>query len=383
MTEEYLDKVLGCIFGATIGDAVGGPVEFKPPKFIHELLNGREWLQDMLPYRQGVHPLGTWVDDAPRGTGTDDTRFNHIFLECVIKNRGHVNPHVLALEYVYRYQNLEKVYPQKYWDLAKGFLEDPYVCSCAFLGVDDPQVYHGLPPYVAENPPGFPGLIGQISLQSAGLLYPNDPEKAYAKAYELSSILDTGFAHDATAVFAATVSAAMSGEEVVDKILETGIKTNPFGFKNRRMTDVSSSGSNIIDECYYAPTLPKFFEIADKSKSERDMMLRLAKESVCLHPFDSFDCLGVALTVIRYHKGETVRSILSAANHRRVDEKGRLIRFRDVDCIAGVTGAIVGAINGIGGFPKDWVRDAAQANKEVYGIDIEKNARDFYTTVYQ
>jgi len=382
MAEDCLDKVLGCIFGATVGDSVGGPVEFKPPDFIHSLLNGEEWLEDMLPYRQGAHPLGIWVANAPRGTGTDDTRLNHIFIESVIKNRGHISAELLALEYIYRYRNHETIYPKKYWSLAKEFLENPYICSCALLGFDDPEIYRGLPPHVAKNPPGLPNLMGLISLQSVGLLYPNDTQKAYAKAYELSSIMDIGFAHDATALLAATVSAAMSEEKKVEKIIERALKTNPFGFRNRRMTDASLSGHDFIDICFHTPTLPKFFEIVEKSRSERELILGLAKEGEYLHPFDPFDCLGVALAAIQYHKGDPVRSILAAANHRRVDGDGKLIRLRDVDCIAGVAGAIVGAINGLSAFPKDWVRDVAQANRDVYDIDIEKNARRFYDIVY-
>nr|MDO8099179.1 ADP-ribosylglycohydrolase family protein [Candidatus Njordarchaeota archaeon] len=190
-------------------------------------------------------------------------------------------------------------------------------------------------------------------------------------------------AHDATALLAATVSAAMSEKKGVEEILETAIKTNPFGFRYRRMTDESTSVYDCIDVCHHIPTLPRFFKIAEKSKDEKELMLKLAKECEYLHPSDPLDCLGIALTVIRYHKGDPVRSIVSAANHRRVDENGRLVTLRDVDCIAGVAGAIVGAVNGISGFPKDWIRDVVEANRKVYNIDIEKNARDFYLEVYQ
>ena len=55
MTEKYLDKVLGCIIGATIGDSVGGPIEFRDAEFVHKRLNGKEWLEDMLPYK-GIKP---------------------------------------------------------------------------------------------------------------------------------------------------------------------------------------------------------------------------------------------------------------------------------------------------------------------------------------
>lgn len=48
-----------------------------------------------------------------------------------------------------------------------------------------------------------------------------------------------------------------------------------------------------------------------------------------------------------------------------------------------VTGAIVGAINGIDAFPEDWVNAVISANMDVYGFNIEQNARRFYNAVYK
>jgi len=53
-----------------------------------------------------------------------------------------------------------------------------------------------------------------------------------------------------------------------------------------------------------------------------------------------------------------------------------------VDCTGSVAGALVGVLNGVHAFPKDWVDDVLTANKQVYGIDIESNARQFCDAVY-
>ncbi len=53
-----------------------------------------------------------------------------------------------------------------------------------------------------------------------------------------------------------------------------------------------------------------------------------------------------------------------------------------MDCTAGVAGALVGALRGADTFPEDWVSDTIAANKKVYGIDLENNARRFYEAVY-
>jgi hypothetical protein len=71
-----------------------------------------------------------------------------------------------------------------------------------------------------------------------------------------------------------------------------------------------------------------------------------------------------------------------AVNDRDLDEKGGLKRLRDVDCTAGIAGALVGVLHGIQAFPPEWVRDTIEANKAVYGIDLEANARRLCETVY-
>lgn len=88
------------------------------------------------------------------------------------------------------------------------------------------------------------------------------------------------------------------------------------------------------------------------------------------------------MAIIRFTNGDPIRSIIMAANHRRIDDKGVLITMRDVDCVAMVTGVLVGAINGVSGFRKDWIEDVLSANTDVYGFDILENAENFYETVY-
>jgi ADP-ribosylglycohydrolase len=392
MSDKLEDKVMGCIIGSAIGDAFGAVSEGRSREdFIKYSWNveGKEWLEDFVPSSHKPHPEGIWVSDAPRGTGTDDTRFNNIFIECVVKNKGIINPHLLAFEYIERYRNMEKYVPGYFTNediekLALPFYRTLYRRACIYLGNDAPELYEPydseerVPRYVINESAGygdFPNISGLISLQSAGLLYSNEPEKAYKKAYELSTITDMGYARDATAMLAATVSAALNEKADPLQVLERGIKTNPFGLRNRRM---------MANQWWqHHPQLHELFKMADDSRDGKELILKLARACDHLHLFDPFDVLGVPLTVIRYCRGDPVRSIVLAANHRKVDGEGRLVRFRDTDCTAMVAGTIVGAINGLSSFPKDWIRDTIEANKKVYNIDLEKNSKAFYAALYQ
>jgi len=396
MSDKLLDKVMGCIIGSALGDAFGHASEGRARKdFVKYLWNvdEKEWLEDFVDQKDtySPHPEGVWVADAPRGTGTDDTRFNNIFIECVIKNKGQVTPQLLAQEYIERYKNVEKYVPDYFTEedikkVALPFYRILYRRACVLLGIDSPELYKNylvesgteIPSYVIRESIGygdFPNISGLISLQSAGLLYVNEPEKAYKKAYELSTITNMGYACDATAMLASTVSAALEDETDPLRVLDRGVETNPFGLENRRMT--------ANQWWQHFPQLSELFKMADESKDEKELIIKLARACEHLHLFDPFDVLGVPLTLIRHTKADPVRSIIMAANHRKVDVKGRLVRFRDTDCTAMVAGTIVGAINGLSSFPKDWVRDTIEANRKVYNIDLEKNSREFYSVVYR
>ncbi len=120
----------------------------------------------------------------------------------------------------------------------------------------------------------------------------------------------------------------------------------------------------------------------DGAASDRDAVIALARVCHTLHPFSPLDVLGAPLAIVRYTDGGPVRSVVMAANHRVVDEEDNLVRLRDVDCVAMVAGAIVGAIKGIDAFPSDWVEAVQSANLDVYGIDIDANARAFHKAVH-
>ncbi len=364
MPEELRSRILGCMVGNTIGDAFGGVVEFRSAQEV-ERIAGKPWIDEFLPYPSdcGTHPVGVWEPAPPRGTGTDDTRNNQLFAECVIRNSGLVNSQFLAMEYIQRYREPEAFYP-KHHDLARKHYRWMYERSCAHLGMQ--ELPSRRPPWAAAAGHGFPMLIGLISLAFAGLLYRGEPERAYVKAFELS-FLDIGYARDATAMMAAMVSAALGGQVTGRDMVRIGLETDPFDFgKSRVMVE----------------HVERFLKLAEESPDDRSLIDALAVEVAPRHPYDPVDALGVAMAAVYCCDGDPLRSIAMSANDRNLDESGRFIGLRDVDCVAGVAGALVGALHGSDAFPDDWVSDTISANKQVYGIDLEANARGFHEAVH-
>jgi ADP-ribosylglycohydrolase len=369
MSEEVYDRILGCMVGSAVGDAFGAVVEFCRADRV-EKLAGKQWVDQFLPYPDdfGTDPVGVWRAAPPRGTGTDDTRNNHIFAECVIRNGGEINSQLLAVEYVDRYRNREVYYPG-YGELPERHLRYMYEPSCAHLGMM--ELPSGRPAWAVASQGidsaeySFPMLWGLISLAFAGLLYSGEPEKAYTKAFELS-FLDLGYARDATAMMAAMISAAVGGGMSGKDVVKVGLEVNPFDFRRRIMVD----------------ELRKLLQLADQADSDPALVDAIAREVAHRHPFDPVDVLGQPAAAVYRCDGDPVRSVVMAANDRTLDGNGNLKRLRDVDCTAGVAGALAGALQGAGAFPADWVSDVLKANRDVYGIDIEGNARRFYEAAH-
>ena len=188
-------RILGCMVGNTIGDAFGGVAEFFTEEKLRKKVPGL-WLDDFLPYNEdhGTHPLGLWETGPPRGTGTDDTRNNQMFADCVVRNKGFVNSQVLAIEYIEAYRDREVRYP-KHADLAEQHYRGIYERACAHLGMVDLSTGRK-GPAVAACGNGFPTLHGVKAFPDD---WTRDAVQANRKVYGID--LEQSAAHFSKAVF--------------------------------------------------------------------------------------------------------------------------------------------------------------------------------------
>jgi len=191
-SERTLDKFLGSVIGAAVGDAVGAPMEFWKAERYGRIFGG-DWVEDMYDFREmATHPLGLWRPDPPKGTSTDDTRLNQVLVEAILKHGLHLNAQFLAMEFIDRYLRRDEYYPG-YGDLATRQFSYGYVGACALLGIECP-LRQGVPPYVIQSHAsgrGYPTAVGLYSMPAAGLLHPGDGEAAYKQAFE-EAVADFG-----------------------------------------------------------------------------------------------------------------------------------------------------------------------------------------------
>ena len=361
--EVVTKKFLGSNVGHAVGDTVGAPLEFWDKDRIPKHPQGTEWVDDLLPFAiKKKHFLWVWVDDAPTGTATDDTRLNQVFVEAVIKYGTVISSKLLAAEYIDRYINRDKYYPD-YPEFSTLQFRGGFASGCGLLDMECP-IRPGIPPSVLRSKSGgggFPSLSGLLRVPAAGLLHPGDPEAAYRHAFELTYD-DIGYAKDATALLAAMVACGFIEDLSPREAIRRGLETDPFNFGERRTM---------------IQWLNRFLEMADEVDSDRELVIEVSKAVAERHPYDPIDVLGMPVAAAYRANGEPRRSILMSVNDRDFDENGEFEKFRDTDCTGSVCGALVGALTpgGIDDFPADWVAPTISANREVYGFDLEVNAR--------
>jgi hypothetical protein len=84
MRGDLESRVRGCVLGAALGDAVGGPFEFGPVQRA-AARTASPWIDGLCPYEIAPSLHGVWGAQPPAGTGTDDTRYNWLFLELAVE----------------------------------------------------------------------------------------------------------------------------------------------------------------------------------------------------------------------------------------------------------------------------------------------------------
>lgn len=380
MDDRLYSRVLGCMVGSALGDAWGAVVEGAPAERVAELTGGKDWVDEFLPFPQDftTHPAWIWDPAPPRGTATDDTRYNHALIECVIRNGGLINSQFLAIEYIERYRDRARFYPG-HEDLAEQQYRWLYEASCAHLGMT--ELPSGIAPYAVRGQGiGFPSLHTLISLGLAGLLYRGEPEKAYAKAVELS-FADIGYGRTATGMMAAMISAAIAGGLTAKEMIKLGLETDPLTGRGE--------GDYPQPRCFYGyghqllvRAIGKLVALADQAQDDRAFVEAVSREVAPLHFWDAIDILGMPMAAIYFSDGDPIRTIVMSINDREFNADGSFKRLRDVDCTGGVAGALVGALQGVEAFPQDWVAEVIAANKKVNHLDLEANARQLCETLF-
>ena len=256
--EDFMrNKIKGLITGTLIGDALGGPIEFQghpeiqaspnPPKLwtdTNNIMNDAELkaAKERMYFREykyilpHVQSYGSWTENAPPGTVTDDSRHKIILMQmlrtALKKNQWPLTEKHSAQAYLdWSKSKTIKTHPG-YDTLCPQWLGESYKAINWIMG--SREIGKAYPVERIWN--ALPTCYGQMALTPMAALYPGEPEKAYLAAYN-TAWFDIGFAKDMVAASVAGISAAltldptkMTNEELWNKVFDAMRNTDPYDY---------------------------------------------------------------------------------------------------------------------------------------------------------
>jgi ADP-ribosylglycohydrolase len=185
---QLSNKVLGCLLGAEIGDAMGAPAENKT-------------------YNEIRAQFGE-INDF-EGSGTDDSALKHILCDAIEHTQGYPNADAWAEAWIASEDQF-----------LKGMFWIPVMNSFWRIRAE------GIVPREA----GFGNMASSSSamcISPMGIINAANPRQAALETYELAGLIHHNFARDGACSMAAAVAAAFCAEASVDTMLAAALEVLP------------------------------------------------------------------------------------------------------------------------------------------------------------
>jgi len=312
-------KARGCLYGVAIGDAMGAPAEWKMPPQIRQR------------YGEIVDFVEPWDGPSNIGKGdgrfTDDTHMTRVLGEIYAAERRHLDPFVFA----------ERVVPliadEPRWLAERG--QEILLVDRLFY----PEKWLFMRLRLANADRRLGGVGNMVNCGAAmyaspvGIVNACDPVNAYREAIEIFSAHQWSYGLEA-AVMAACVAEAFRPTATVDSIIGTALDLAKEG--TRRAIDAVTTEAQKFGDWRQAIG-PLRDAIRPFDGSAEDGVRDRGNKTDDWTPsrLKSIEEVPVALGFLVVAGGDFEQSIFGAANYGR-----------DNDSIAGMAGAITGALHG-------------------------------------
>lgn len=317
---ELSSKALGCLIGGLIGDAIGTPSEGKDHRAIADEFG--------------------WIDDFD-ADGTDDTIMKTLLCRALVRTGGYATADDWAHEWL---ADPDAIFGEK---RNRFFIS---VLHTARKLRD-----HATPRTAALG--NMPSSSSAMAIAPVGIVNACNPRQAAMQAYSIASLIhvhDVAFCQDGAAAIAAAVAAAFDPEATVDSVIESATAFIP-----------ATSGAEMIDSidrCLAtAREHPDYEGFRDRIYAGREEYFHTI---VC----DSRETVPLALALVLLAGGDVTKAVTYGANFGR-----------DTDTIATMSGAIAGALGGVGSIPQRWVDKA----KRVSSTDQDELAAELAAVALQ
>ena len=327
------------------------------------------WIDDLIQFKGAVAPHGPWESPAPRGTGTDDTRYSWNFIDLACSLGRPPSAIDLAKRLLFCWRHPKSVFPSYPHLTREQFSMWEGVCH-GVLGETSPSFPGIAPSILASRSIGlnYPTIAGMLVLPFMGFFYAGNPEAAYVAAYE-TAFFDVGYAREATALLAAAQSLAVIGCEP-DHVIEQLLNLNPLSL------------GGFFGKPYVIASLPELL-LQAKSFSGIGLAEFLSKKMSHYSVYDPFRAIAIALSVSRAHFDDPWLALQVAVNQWELDRNGNPIRFADIDCYASITGSLLGAFCGSCSLPDNHIEKVSSSNRNIYNIDLRITAKRFIDLVLE
>lgn len=335
------DRAMGCLAGAAVGDALGGPAEGWTPEQIVARYGG--------PIEGVVPPyFENWHEARPiapyhKGDGhvTDDTLMTHALVRVYAKARDHLDAHAIAEHLVPELIEEPVWIPELEADalpLQRIFLAEKWLVLRLHYGHVDPREA------------GVGNIVNcgaAMYMAPVGVANAANPDRAYAEALDMAGAHQSSYGREAAGVFAAGVAAALSPGATADTVVDTCLRLAKDG--TRAAIEAVCAAAREQHGRAALPALREAVRPFDTVGEEYRQPGLGARRPSRLHAIEE---LPVALGVLLACDGGYRETVLGGVNYGR-----------DCDSIAGMGGAIAGALGGLDQVPADWRAQVSEASR--------------------
>jgi ADP-ribosylglycohydrolase len=345
----FVERAVGALAGAAVGDALGGATEGWESHEIREHQGG--WVEGVIPsirhQRNMVKPFSPfWKGD---GHVTDDTLMTRVLVRAYAQKRDHLDAYDVERYVVPAIVDEATWIPELDRDdllYHRLFLAEKWLVLKLRYGHADPR------------DAGVGNIVNcgaAMYIPPVGIANAGGPDAAYGEAIELTGAHQSSYGREAAGVLAAAVAEALHPDATVDSVA---------GVALRLAKDATRSAIEAV--CNAAAGLDGW----------RDGGLDVLREA--FKPFDSvgehyatpakdartpsrtraIEELPIALGLFVATGGDYTETILGGVNYGR-----------DADSIASMGGALAAALGST--VPRAWVEEIGAASK----LDLEEPGR--------
>lgn len=336
------DRAAGCLVGAAVGDALGGPVEGWSPDRIVERHGGR------------VHGIvGPWYEDwrtarpiAPyhKGDGhvTDDTLMTHALVRVYEAVRDHLDAYAVAEHLVPDLMANPRWIPEleaEALPLQRIFLAEKWIVTRLHYAHADPR---------EAGTGNIVNCGAAMYMAPVGLVNAGHPRAAYAEALDVAGAHQSSYGREAAGVFAAAVAAACVPGATAGSVVDTAVFLAKDGTRAaiEAVRDVARGYRDF--ESALVPLREAVAPYDSVGPDYREPSLGARRPSR-LH---SIEELPIALGMLLVADGAYEGAVLGAVNYGR-----------DCDSTATMAGALAGALGGLAAVPETWAKQVAEASR--------------------